>query len=294
MLTLILCTYNGERFLKPFLDSIADQTLAPTSLFISDDGSSDSTLELLKDYSVTSGPQKGFAQNFMSAFSKINDPGEYIAFADQDDIWLNDKLERAVNILKQYPAHIPALYGSRTALIDENGSSLGFSPLFNKAPSFANALVQNIAGGNTMVINRAAWELIKSCPVDNLVSHDWWFYLLISAAGGNIYYDPQPSLYYRQHGSNLVGSNQTWLSRLYRIKMLMNNRFRDWNDLNIQNLLSHQDKLTMQNKEILNRFIMSRQSPLLSRLYHFKQSGVFRQTRLGMLGLWTASVLNKA
>ena len=81
---------------------------------------------------------------------------EFFAYADQDDIWEADKLERAMKWLQTVPRHIPALYGSRTQLVDERNQYIGYSPLFGRSPSFENALVHNVAGGNPMVFHRAA------------------------------------------------------------------------------------------------------------------------------------------
>jgi glycosyltransferase involved in cell wall biosynthesis len=276
------------------LDSLGAQTLPIDQMIVSDDGSTDNTLNILDNHIILKGPQKSFAHNFMSVFNQIHDPGHFIAFADQDDIWFENKLEKAVKALKHFPDNIPALYGCRTEIIDAQAKHLGFSPLFSQKPSFANALVQNIAGGNTMVMNRAAWNLIKACPVESVVSHDWWFYLLISAAGGNVYYDHEPSVYYRQHDKNLVGANNSWRARFHRINMLMKNRFKHWNDFNIANLKQYEDQLTQENKIILANFIKSRESHLFRRVYYFYRSGIYRQTRLGMLGLCIAFLLNKA
>jgi glycosyltransferase involved in cell wall biosynthesis len=294
LITVVLCTYNGETYLKPMLDSLHAQTLPIDQMIVSDDGSTDNTLNMLDEHIVLKGPEQGFAQNFMSVFHTVDTPGDFIAFADQDDVWFENKLERAVKKLKQFPENIPALYGCRTEIIDAQGKHLGFSPLFSKKPSFANALVQNIAGGNTMVINRAAWNLIKACPLQSVVSHDWWFYLLVSAAGGHVYYDHEPAVYYRQHDNNLVGANNSWRARCHRIKMLMQNRFKHWNDINIANLKQHEHQLTHDNKIILANFIQSRESSLFGRIIYFYRSGVYRQTRLGMLGLCIACLLNKA
>jgi hypothetical protein len=103
---------------------------------------------------------------------------------------------------------MPAVYGSRTSLIDSEGQTIGVSPLFRKPPAFANALVQNIAGGNTMVFNEPARQLlIKAGGAVDVPSHDWWLYLLATAGGGTVHYDTWCSVRYRRHERNLVGLN---------------------------------------------------------------------------------------
>src|SRR5690606_11871547 len=109
----------------------------------------------------------------------------------------------------------------------EAANPIGASPLFSHKPSFANALVQNIGGGNTMVFNRAARDALVQVSVDHeIVAHDWLAYLLISGMGGEVYYDADPALLYRQHGGNLVGKNNSWGDRATRVALLMRGRFR--------------------------------------------------------------------
>ena len=104
------------------------------------------------------------------------------------------------------------------------------SILFRRRPSFENALVQSLAGGNTMVFNCAAKRLLEKAGSLDIVAHDWWTYKLTTAAGGFVVYDPEPSVEYRQHGQNLIGSNSSIFAKIQRIRMLLSNRFRDWND----------------------------------------------------------------
>ena len=144
----------------------------------------------------------GFSSNFLTGLSDITDDFDYFAFSDQDDVWHRDKLDRAIKALGTVSVNTPALYCARTEISDAKcKQTLGFSPLFTKPPSFANALVQSISGGNTMVFNRAAKNLIVEASLNTpVVSHDWWCYQIITGAGGYVIYDPEPRLKYRQHG----------------------------------------------------------------------------------------------
>ncbi len=302
LVAVLVCTYNGERFLTKQLDSIIHQSIGAPLLLISDDGSSDNTLQIIEHYKTThpavtihimQGPRKGFQYNFLSLFSLQTPPAQYMAFADQDDIWEHDKLEHALNALKQYPADQPALYGTRTRLIDKHEQEIGFSPLFTKLPSFANALVQSLCGGNTMVINQASWKILTTLPQTNIVSHDWSIYQVISGVGGHVIYDPYPSLRYRQHENNIIGANTSFIARLVRINMLLQNRFKHWNTANLATLQPIADTFTPSNQTILESFIQARQSSFIQRIILFKKSGLYRQTRLGMIGLWAAIILGK-
>jgi hypothetical protein len=119
-------------------------------------------------------------------------------------------------------------------------------------------------------------------------------YQLVSAVGGAIRYDPQPALKYRQHLDNLIGSNLGWRARFVRIRMMLSGRFRDWNRMNVaalQRVPAHLIK--PQNSVVLQLFAKARTASLLKRLYYLKQSGVYRQTLLGNIGLLAATLLKR-
>ena len=174
----------------------------------------------------------GFAINFMRALKSLPDDSDYYAFCDQDDIWHPRKIETAISNICSFPNHEATLYCARTEIVDHTGEkTLAFSPEFKRTPSFANAIVQSIAGGNTMVFNKSAKKILNESWKDqNIVSHDWWCYQIISGAGGNVIYDSKPCLKYRQHGKNLIGTNTGIVARIERLKWLLDGRFRDWND----------------------------------------------------------------
>lgn len=300
---ILLCTYQGEKYLAAQLDSFAAQTYPSWKLWVSDDGSTDATLDQLRDFAerhepgqvtLQAGPRKGFVKNFMSLICEPTLHADYYALSDQDDIWHPDKLERALKWLRDVPQGQPALYCTRTELIDAAGESIGFSPLFTRPPAFANALMQNVAGGNTMVMNNAARDLLLEAGADiDVVAHDWWIYIVVSACGGRVHYDSEPSLRYRQHGDNLIGANAGLSARLLRIKMLFKGHLKMWTNQHIQALSPLLPKLTPSNLAIYDRFISARQRSLLPRVVGVKRSGVYRQTLLGNLGLLAAALTNR-
>lgn len=300
---ILLCSYNGERFLAEQLDSIEAQTYPEWCLWVSDDGSSDDTLAILERYrsrwgddrlKVVEGPSRGFAANFLSIACRPEIQADYFCYSDQDDIWRPDKLQRALERLETYGRKQPTLYCSRTELIDAQGRSIGFSPLFNRVPGFRNALVQNIGGGNTMVFNRAARQLLLAAGPDlRVVAHDWWTYVAISAADGAVVYDPQPSLLYRQHGSNLIGSNNGWGARLLRLRLLMRGQLRGWIDENMAGIRRIAPRLSMANRQVFDDFVSTRDGGPVRRILNLKRSGVFRQTFMGNVGLFAAALFKK-
>lgn len=302
--SIILGYYNGNKYLKEQIQSILRQSHQNVDIFISDDNSSImpdinslglTTEEAKRVHITTQANNLGFCKNFLTTLAKVDKTSEYFAFSDQDDIWHPNKIENALKLLSKHPEDKPALYCSRTNISDETGHAvLGMSPLFKKTPSFSNALVQSIAGGNTMVFNKAARDIIaRSTTNTKVVSHDWWCYQIISGAGGVVLYDTKPSLNYRQHPENLVGSNDSWFARLTRIRSLWEGKLRSWNDINLNALVKNKDFLTLDNQRLLDHFITMRQSSLCRRLYLMKQARLNRQTVLGNIGLLVAIFFNK-
>ena len=301
-IAILLCTYQGQRFLQEQLDSFAAQSYPNWELWVSDDGSKDGTHDILERakgqlgdrMSIHNGPQNGFCANFLSLACKADIQADYYAYSDQDDIWKTDKLQRAVAKLSAVPHGTPAVYCSRTRVVDANDKPICMSPLFEKTPSFANALMQNIGGGNTMVFNGAARKLlIKVGDKVNVATHDWWVYLLVSGCGGQVFYDPKPTVRYRQHGNNLVGMNSSWRGRLKRIRLLLQGRFRHWNDLNTSALEPVRDLLSPASHRTLDEFLAARKKSLIPRLVGLKRSGIYRQSWLSNLGLIVAAIFNK-
>ena len=302
-IAILLTTYNGARFLDEQIQSIVGQTHAHWTIYASDDGSSDETLAILLRHqkalgverlAIYQGPQQGFAQNFMSLVRNPAIYADYYAFCDQDDVWLPDKLARSVQHLAQLPKDKPALYGSRTVLIDESGKALGMSPLFRKPPGLENALVQNIAGGNTMLFNEGTRHLlVKTAPNANIVAHDWLAYLVTAAAQGTIVYDAKPSVLYRQHGNNLIGANNGLKNKLIRLARLHRGDLHHWIAANLIALEGCQHLLPVESRIIIENFRQARQGHGYKRWLEFANLGLYRQTLLGNLGLAWAILTGK-
>lgn len=300
---ILLCTFQGQSYLADQLDSFAAQTHTNWEVWASDDGSKDGTRSVLWSYlskwglgrlKFHKGPSNGFAANFLSLACKSEINADYFAYSDQDDIWDADKLERAVAWLASVPVGTPAVYCSRTRLVDAENHEIGLSTLFSRPPSFANALMQNIGGGNTMVFNKATHALLQRAGPDvDVVTHDWWTYLVVMGCGGRVYYDPHPTLRYRQHGGNLVGANKSLASRIARIAMLWQGRFTDLNDRHLRALGLLRAHLTAECKHVFDEFRFSRRREFLPRVLGFLRSGVYRQTMLGNIGLLVATLFKK-
>lgn len=300
---ILLCTYHGEHYLAEQLDSFATQTHTNWEVWASDDASVDQTLDILKSYqsawgseklSIKAGPQKGFAANFLSLLCNPCIEADFYAFSDQDDVWDEKKLSAALSLLGEVPSEIPALYCGRTLLVDEQNKEIGLSPLFSRPPCFANALLQNIGGGNTMVFNRSARNLVAVAGSQlNVISHDWWTYMVVTGCGGKVFYDPVPHVRYRQHINNLAGANQGLSASLVRLKKILHGRYRGWLDINMAALDTIKSKLTAENRIILDSFSRARKKPYFIKVLAIFFSGVHRQTVLGNIGVVVASLVNR-
>ncbi|WP_163266337.1 glycosyltransferase family 2 protein [Chelativorans alearense] len=300
---ILLATYNGAPFLEEQLDSIARQDLPFIDVWASDDGSTDGTLEILDawrarwckgDFQVITGPRQGYVENFRRMMAMKSVDGAYIAFSDQDDVWDPNKLSYAVKKLDEVQPQALAMYCGRTRLIGRDGSARGLSPLFARQPDFGNAIVQSIAGGNTIVLNRAAFDLVhESCLRTSFVSHDWWCYQIVSGAGGSIIYDPMPRISYRQHGGNLIGENQGWVSRMKRLQALAYGRFADWNAVNIDALDRCRDLLDENGRQTLDGFKAARKGGPLQSLRSLWAHHIHRQTAVSDVALYLAAAFGR-
>lgn len=223
LIAILLSTYNGERYLREQLDSILDQTYKNWRVLWRDDGSSDASHAIMEAFAngigcgrcIETGPTGARLGAAKSFFSLLREAGEYsfTAFADQDDVWLPDKLQRAVERIVAQKPGMPVLYSARQIIVDEHLQRQALSPLPHFGPGFPSALLQNIVTGCTAMLNREAVQLVNCVePPDDTV-HDWWVYIVIAAACGSVIFDPVPAILYRQHGYNAIGAASSFIPR---------------------------------------------------------------------------------
>ncbi|MET4089317.1 glycosyltransferase family 2 protein [Bradyrhizobium sp. S3.5.5] len=300
--SILLAARNGAEFIHQQLDSYRAQTYTNWELVVSDDGSSDDTLALVAEFAkcvsqqviVLHGPRQGFWQNFASLVRSPEVSGDLMGYSDQDDIWFAHKLADAVAWFERIPEHQPALFCTRTQLVDERGGAMGFSREFERAPGFANALVQNLGGGNTMIFNKAAQLALQKTPPDAaMVAHDWWTYQVITGVGGLVHYDTKPSLAYRQHGENVFGKNVGLQARLTRALGLASGQMAGWNEINLRLLNRLRGELLPENVTILDLFARARTAWLPVRLWLLWRSRVHRQTAIENFALYLAAIFGR-
>ena len=306
----LLATYNGERHLAQQWASIEAQQGVSVVLHVGDDGSTDGTRALLQRLATArSGavtevrwlqapPRRSACRNFLQLLAnalRLYPDAAWVAYCDQDDIWLPGKLLRAVEALAPAGHVRPALYGGRTLSVDEDDREQGVSQLFRAPPCFRNAMAQSIMGGNTMLLNGAAARLVAGSADAELTAHDWFTYQLVSGAGGLLHYDERPFVRYRQHGKNHVGSNIGWRAVLRRLRrMFFGRHYTQWNDLHVAALRQRADALTVENRRILAAFHHARHEPApWDRLAWLRRSGVFRQPGIQQFILWVGCLARR-
>ncbi len=298
----MMATFNGDKYLDEQLASIEKQTYKDWQLVVSDDGSSDNTLNILKKFQdsqplgkviIRKGPQKGSASNFTSMLSDPLIKGTYYGFSDQDDVWLSNKLEVAIAKIKSIEEKdLPVLYCGRTINVDEDLKKISESPKFFFPATFRNALVQSIAGGNTMIFNHVLkrWceSLNPTVPV-----HDWWLYLLTTGVGGIVHYDKETYILYRQHPDSLIGGSYLLIDRIKNVKRIFNGEFKLSIDQMVDALTQVESSLIKENREIFSLFKLMRVAKLRDRIRLMLTAGIYRQTLRGTISLFFALLIKK-
>lgn len=218
LISVALCTYNGERYLREQLESLLAQTYSNMEVVAVDDGSTDRTIELLREYERRDARLRvfvntrnlGFVRNFERAISLCQ--GGLIAPCDQDDVWLHQKLRTLANCIGE---HSMAYCDSE--LIDAQGRGLGVSMsrfwAMRDLNDPAELVLSNCVSGHAMLFRR---ELLDGRPLPTDVFHDWWLAMRAAARDG-VAYCPQQLVRYRQHGNNVTNILRTHRKRMPRI-----------------------------------------------------------------------------
>jgi rhamnosyltransferase len=230
---ILLAAYNGTSWLGEQLDSILKQTSVDVSVFISVDPSTDGTEAWCAAYAqrhvgVTllppAGRFGGASRNFFRLIRDVDfSPFDYIAFADQDDVWHVDKLSRATGLLQwdeyqAYSSNVTAFWpDGRRMLLDKAQPQVRWDHLFEAA-----------GPGCTYVMNRRLADAFKASLIDrwdaalNVSLHDWYCYAFARSHGFCWFIDPTPGMDYRQHARNQVGANTGAASFIARLKTIAN------------------------------------------------------------------------
>lgn len=279
----LMSTHNGREYVREQIDSVLRQTGVRVRLLVRDDGSTDGTPEVLQSFEddervrIVSGRNLLLPWAFFHLLDESDDTADYWALADQDDVWLPDKLRRAVIVLGEVQE--PGLYCARVLVVDAHLAPLYKHPLPRRGPSFANALVQNIATGCTIVVNRQARNVLRGRWPRYAVMHDAWLYLVV-AGTGVVRYDPTIVVEYRQHTRNAVGMGRGRAARLLgRVRRQLRSAGAGAHGRQDAELLvTHGDTLTEDARQQLDELLAVRHS-LRRRLWYAWQGPAHRQTR---------------
>lgn len=264
LVNILLSTYNGEKYIEEQLDSILNQSYPNIKIYIRDDGSTDRTVEIIKNYikqysllnkiEIWEEKNIGILNSFLELINRSSD-SEYWALCDQDDVWFVNKIDAAIakiQCIEQCKGiDEPILYSCKSILTDEKlYVTKDVIRKYTLKPSFGNSLIENICPGCTMVFNHALYNLIKDKYPKNYLIHDMWLYQ-VATCFGTVYCDKQAYMFYRQHSNNAIGLDS---SRMELVKR------------QIKNFNKFKHKYSDQMVEFLNMFSLDKENKYLVKL----------------------------
>ena len=226
----LLSSYNGEKYIADQIESILNQkTSHKVDLLIRDDGSTDSTVRILHEYvelnpnriQLILGKNIGYIRSFFTLIKQANNY-DYYALSDQDDVWMDNKIEKAIKALENENNSIPLLFASTSYLVHDDLIPFGITQKQIKEITFSNTIIQNIFPGHNQVMNQLLLdELKEDIDYSKIYVHDSWI-TNVAIIKGKVLFDNEPSTFYRQHNKNEVGYGHGkigWIKeRLRRIK----------------------------------------------------------------------------
>lgn len=255
----IMSTYNGEQFIREQLDSVLRQTYRNVEIVVRDDGSSDKTVEIIKEYQKThknitlhEGKNMGFIRSFFELLKLVE--ADYYSYADQDDIWIENKIELAVNSLNKLDDSKPNMAFGNSDYYDENMNLIGYGER-DRTFSFLKSLFSCIGQGMTMTVNKKTRDMIINNMPKSCFFHDWWTYILCVSMG-NVAYDNVTTVKYRRRKQNATSEGQGYFRLLvWRVKnLLFKNGMKDIKQQMLNFKSIYYNELSEENKEILDLF----------------------------------------
>ncbi len=228
-ISVAMATYNGEKYIKEQLDSILKQLEDKDEIIISDDGSKDKTIDIIKSYNdkrikLINGPCKGVKQNFANAIT--NCAGKYIFLSDQDDIWMNDKVSTVLKKIEEKKCmcviHDAKIVDSKNKTTYEES----FMKYRKSKKGIINNIIKNSYIGCCMAFDSKMKDKILPIP-DNIEMHDQWIGIQ-SEKCGNVEFINRVLINYRRHESNVSSMKHYSLSKMVknRINLITNLLFR--------------------------------------------------------------------
>ncbi|HEM3637064.1 TPA: glycosyltransferase family 2 protein [Streptococcus suis] len=282
---ILMSTYNGQQFLAEQIRSIQDQSYTDWTLFIRDDGSSDNTKEILKDFERQDSRihlidnDKSDNLGVIKSFHKLvnHDRADYYFFSDQDDVWLPNKLELSLKETKNYLADLPLMVYMDLKVVNQDleimTESMVKSQSHHANTELVQELTENTVTGGVAMINHALAEMWQE--TDDILMHDWYLALLASAFGNLVFID-RPGELYRQHSDNVLGART--LSKRFKKWIRPHILFAVYWDLikNSQKQARHllQMPLSQSNRELIEAFVTIMDKPMLERFRILRKYGL--------------------
>ena len=282
---ILMSTYNGQQFLAEQIRSIQDQSYTDWTLFIRDDGSSDNTKEILKDFERQDSrihlidSDKSDNLGVIKSFHKLvnHDRADYYFFSDQDDVWLLNKLELSLKEAQNYLADLPLMVYMDLKVVNQDleimTESMVKSQSHHANTELVQELTENTVTGGVAMINHALAEMWQE--TDEILMHDWYLALLASAFGNLVFID-QPGELYRQHSDNVLGART--LSKRFKKWIRPHILFAVYWDLikNSQKQARHllQMPLSQSNRELIEAFVTIMDKPMLERFRILRKYGL--------------------
>ncbi len=305
---ILLATYNGAEYIEEMLDSVDKQTRGDFTVYIHDDGSTDNTMDIVRNhikdksnYKIMEFKSKpGAKYNFMEMLRRVD--AKYYMFADQDDVWFEDKVEKL--ILKMSEAErdgedVPLLVHHDMMVVDDNLNAISASFIrylgrdINRN-SLNQLLIDNTAAGTTMLINRALRDkAILINNVDDVPMHDHWL-MCVAAATGKIYVIDEPLIFYRQHESNVMGADtESKVGKVLRnAKDIVTGEFarnkRKFHDteINLARQLMYVPGVDIKTRKFLVDLINIRDRSKYKRIKFYRDNGLDRNENSIWMRLW--------
>lgn len=221
----LISTYNGERYIADQIESVRKQTYPYIRIYVRDDGSSDRTLNILKEYEergeiilLNGRDNIGYARSFLTLLKEV-ESGDYWAFCDQDDVWLPQKVEWSLEWLNKQDAGIPLLVGNAYQLIDaEMKQVLGEHIPPKYKFNFRRALTDCLYQGFVITFNGELRNLMLQGKIERLDSHDWWANILVEKFGKS-YFDPRIAAKHRRLNTSMsvmtITNRLRWLRKTF-------------------------------------------------------------------------------
>lgn len=282
---ILMSTYNGQQFLSEQIRSIQEQSYADWTLFIRDDGSSDNTKEILKDFERQDSrihlidSDKSDNLGVIKSFHKLvnYERADYYFFCDQDDVWLPKKLELSLNEAQNYPADLPLMVYMDLKVVNQDleimTESMVKSQSHHANTELVQELTENTVTGGVAMINHTLAEMWQE--TNDILMHDWFLALLASAFGNLVFID-QPGELYRQHSDNVLGART--LSKRLKKWIRPHILFAVYWDLikNSQKQARHllQMPLSQSNRELIEGFVTIMDKPMLERFRILRKYGL--------------------